>query len=293
MNSAIENNTVVASRSLSGHPAVVAELHSVTKYSTRPAFKVAFVVAFVAAQLCCVTGFSTKLAAQTLAPREAINDLQMVADQFRQQKLSYEITFGIYDQQKPSASPLEENKVQCYLWYPYTIYKYTDVEFYHNDKMKVAFYPQKKKVIVNKSSKKADQAMLSLQFDVDSLLKFYQKIELLKSEDGTRTYRITYKPQMEKYSHTDIAFDTRSYRVKQISVYYRKSMKEMYGPRNRKEDQQVVPRVDIVFSHYKVLQKNDWNLFGAGHIVQVKGSKVSLKPAYSGYELVNYYKAAQ
>lgn len=225
------------------------------------------------------------------AQQQAVKDLQAVSGQVKKQKLCYDISYLVYDQKQNNGKALEENKISCYLWYPYSIFKYPDVEFYHNEKMKVAVYAKSKKVIVNKADKAADKAMLNMEFTVDSLMKFYDKIELVHDDGKVRTYRITYHAAFEKYSHTDLSFDSKLFRLTKLSLYCRRSVREMFGTQHREDQQKVVPRIDIVFSNYRVLTEQDRKLFDARNVVQLKGGRVSLTPAYSGYTLSNYYKA--
>jgi hypothetical protein len=223
----------------------------------------------------------------------ATQELQAVADVFRTQKIAYDFTMSSYDQKQGSKKPLETSTVSCYLWYPYSVFKYDGVEFYHNDKIKVAVYRNSKKVIVNKADKRADKEMASMPFDVDSLLMFYRQIDKLEDAGGKRTYRIFYKEGLSRYSHTDISFDTATYRLSRISIFYSKTMKEMYGSAMHSADvQKVLPRVDMVFSNYRVLGKNDWKMFGAPQVVTLTGAgKAVLTPAYATYKLSDYYKA--
>lgn len=220
--------------------------------------------------------------------------LRAMESSMRKQHLYYDVSYQIYDKARPKQM-LEETKIGCYLWYPYSIYKYSnaEVEAYHNDRAKILIDKSNKTILINKSDKQFDKLIATAPLSIDSMLEDCEKVEVIKNTNTEISYRLTFNQSNEEIDFAVISINKTYNRIAEMTIYFKYSMEEMYGEEVDKDlNKKVKPVVKILFSGYKELTKNDWKLFKAEHILKISTQgKVTLMPAYSSYSVTNYYNA--
>lgn len=225
-----------------------------------------------------------------LSAQRLQDDLNALNQQMKSARQYYRMEYLIQDANNPN-TPLEASSIECYNWFPFTVFKYPQVEFYHNDRFKLALYKHKKRMVINKSDKKIDKEMMKLHLSVDSLLRFYNKVELRREEGDKRVYRIYYKQRLVRHQYADIEYNFKLKQLNKITLYYNQSIKELFGTTLYGEKtQKVIPRVQIIFSSYRNLSKSEWHYFMATDVLSLdKKGNAHLMPSYKNFEVVNFF----
>jgi hypothetical protein len=217
------------------------------------------------------------------------SELKKAIDFLSTSKVKYSVEYEFVDQAKPQSAPLQTQTVLCYLWPPYSVYKYPEVEMYHNDRFKLAVYKKQKALIVNKSTQQKQQALSISVAQLDTILKIYQKIEMLPASGGLHTYRLTFKKALKEYSHAEITLDPETTRLHSITLYFKKTLSQLQPGVAQYQD--IKPLVRIRFSDYRLLAKGDWSQFMAGNILTVDNKgRVNVTAPYRNYQVSNFYR---
>jgi hypothetical protein len=221
--------------------------------------------------------------------QNAAEDFKKINKNLSKRRYSMQVTYRMYDTYE-NTSPFETKNMRVNLWDGEIKISSDRFEAIRNKSLYLYINYSNKMVMLNPvNSKSIVKTMNEMEkwFNVDTVMKYYDKIETKESNANTRTYRI-YPKKMAilQYAYTDIQIDVKKQVINKMVIYYAHTLNDMLSWRKQEDNKDnKLPRMEIVFSDYDFTSKYNEQLFSLNRFIKTndKGKHDLIAP-YNQYE---------
>lgn len=159
------------------------------------------------------------------------------------------------------------------------LFKVGDVTRLHNERYDIMVSGEEKVIVVET----APQAKVVPLFGVDTTGGLWKKAVKIGEGNGIRTWRINYEGYTE-FEKMDVTVDTKTFLIKNISLYYRLKMGEYLNSEDAEDD--YCPKLGIRYSQAVLNPVFSAEEFSEKKYIQVTEKGILPAEAYKNYELI-------
>lgn len=121
--------------------------------------------------------------------------------------------------------------------------------------------------------------------NIDTLLSSYESVKELGVKNGQKTYRFKYSG-MSKFNYSDISFNTQTYIIEKVIMYYRNNADEL-NIDHQTSSKKSIPRLEMTFSQFKEQRTMNKEFFELTKFISLNRKKVAVKAPYSTYKFID------
>jgi sulfur relay (sulfurtransferase) DsrC/TusE family protein len=215
----------------------------------------------------------------------ALTDLKQLSKKLSSRKYNFTLTYRLFESHTAKV-PAETQVIDVKMWDLMINMSNKHFQIIRNKENYLYVNTDQKVIMVNSVKKYGAELKefreMEHMFNLDSIMKFYKKVELLPAANGVKTYRF-HMTDNYKFAYTDITIDPKQQQLQKVVIYYASSLKDLTGSDERKG----LPRIEILFSNYQFPVKLSTEQFSTSKYVVKDKKRLKATKEYTSFRIID------